>query len=75
MSPVKASITEPESKAAAAIRQLLTQQQESTLLTAWAKNLTKEYCKGSRVKYQAGYAPSPDPCSTINSTTSTSTSQ
>jgi SurA-like N-terminal domain/PPIC-type PPIASE domain len=73
VSDVKPKSTTPESQVAAAIKQELLQEQESTASTTWATNLTKEYCKGSRVKYQAGYAPNPDPCTTINATTSTST--
>ncbi len=72
VSAIKPKSTTPEKEVAAAIKQSLVQQQQQTVMTTWATNLTKEYCKGTRVKYQAGYAPSPDPCVTINSTTTTS---
>ena len=28
----------------------------------WVAELTKSFCSGSKIKYQAGYAPVPDPC-------------
>jgi hypothetical protein len=72
ISNVKPKSTTPEKEVAAAIKQSLKQQQQQSVMTNWASDLTKQYCKGTRVKYQAGYAPSPDPCAAINSTTTTS---
>jgi hypothetical protein len=46
-------------------------------MTDWVSKVTKNYCKGGKIKYQAGYQPSPDPCAslaTATSTTDTSTS-
>jgi parvulin-like peptidyl-prolyl isomerase len=66
----------PEKQVAGTIKQQLLQAQQQQALTAWSTNLTKEYCSGTRVKYQAGYAPNPDPCSTLTtSTNSTTTTQ
>jgi hypothetical protein len=72
VSDIKPKSTTPEKQVAAVIKQALMQQQQQTVMTKWATDLTKQYCKGSRVKYQAGYAPTPDPCAAINSTTTTS---
>ncbi|HZQ02570.1 MAG TPA: SurA N-terminal domain-containing protein [Gaiellaceae bacterium] len=73
LTAVKPKTTTPEKKVAATIKQLLVQQQEQTVLADFATNLTKSYCHGSRVKYQAGYAPNPDPCASVNTTTGTTT--
>jgi hypothetical protein len=41
-------------------------------MTDWVTNLEKDYCAGTKVRYQTGYTPSPDPCTTITASTSTS---
>ena len=39
-------------------------------MTDWVASLTKSFCSGSKIKYQVGFVPSPDPCtSTTNATT------
>ena len=41
-------------------------------MTDWVSaDLTKDFCTGSKIKYQVGYTPSPDPCTatTTNATT------
>jgi parvulin-like peptidyl-prolyl isomerase len=48
--------------------QLLTDK-KNAFMTAWVDTTTKTYCKGGKVKYQAGYAPSPDPCVATKTTT------
>jgi len=63
----------PEAKAAAQIRQQLVQTKKNTAVNDWAKTLQKDYCKGSDIKYQAGFKPNPDPCAAATATTSTST--
>ena len=47
---------------------LLTQKKDA-FMTAWVDKTQASYCKGSQVKYQVGYAPSPDPCATTGTTT------
>ncbi len=70
LSQVKPKSSTPESKVAAAIRQQLLQQDKNQAMTDWVASLTKSYCSGSKVKYQVGFVPSPDPCaSTTNATT------
>jgi len=52
----------PEKTVSAQIKQTLLQQKETSAVNDWSTNLTKTYCSGSKIKYQAGYAPSQDPC-------------
>jgi SurA N-terminal domain/PPIC-type PPIASE domain len=66
--PVQKKSTTPEKQVAATISQTLLQQKKNQALSDWASKLTKHYCGGSRVKYQPGYAPSPDPCASTTST-------
>ena len=60
--PVKKATTTPEKQVSASISQTLLQQKKNQAMSDWASKMTKHYCGGSRVKYQPGYAPSPDPC-------------
>jgi hypothetical protein len=38
-------------------------------MTRWVEDTKKEYCD-SKIKYQVGYQPNPDPCTTTSTTTS-----
>jgi parvulin-like peptidyl-prolyl isomerase len=71
LSAVKPAQTTPLSKVEPSIKQQLEQQQKNDLMTKWVDQKKKGYCK-SRIKYQVGYEPNPDPCA---STTTTTTSQ
>ncbi len=52
------------------IRQQLLQQDKNQAMTDWVSSLSKSFCSGSKIKYQVGFVPSPDPCtSTTNATT------
>jgi len=53
------------------IKQTLLTQDKDTAMTNWVNKIQKSYCSG-QIRYQAGYQPSPDPC-TATSTTTTST--
>jgi len=67
----------PEAQVAPTISAQLEQQDRNQEMTDWVSKITKSYCKGGKIKYQAGYQPSPDPCTslaTATSTTDTSTS-
>jgi parvulin-like peptidyl-prolyl isomerase len=59
----------PLSKVAASIKQQLEDQRKRDAMTKWVDDVKKDYCK-SRIKYQVGYMPSPDPCLTTGTTTS-----
>jgi parvulin-like peptidyl-prolyl isomerase len=71
-SAIKAASVTPENKVAPSIRQSMLQTAKSAAVTDFATNLTKSYCSGSKIKYQTGYAPSPDPC-TVTTTNATTT--
>ncbi|HET8607872.1 MAG TPA: peptidylprolyl isomerase [Gaiellaceae bacterium] len=74
LSPIKPAKTTPESQVAASIKQQLLQQKKSAAMNAWVTKTEKEYCSGSKVSYQKGFTPSPDPCETLKTqTASTST--
>jgi parvulin-like peptidyl-prolyl isomerase len=60
-----------EAEVADAIRTQLEPQNRNEEMTAWVSKVTKSYCKGDRVKYQAGYQPSFDPCTTLATATNT----
>jgi parvulin-like peptidyl-prolyl isomerase len=73
LSAVKPASTTPESQEASTIRQQLLQQKKNDALTKWAHDLQVHYCTGTRIKYQAGYQPSPDPCATLTTSTNATT--
>ncbi len=75
LSDIRPAKTTPLSKVKASIRQQLEQQQKQDSMTKWVDDLKRKFCKGTRIKYQAGYTPNPDPCAAIlSSTNSTTTS-
>jgi len=74
LSNVKPRKTTPEKQVKDSIRQQLEQQRKNEAMTTWVNNLTKDFCKGKKVKYQVGFKPNPDPCAQLNATT-TDTSQ
>jgi foldase protein PrsA len=61
----------PEAQVAETIRAQLEQQDRNQEMTNWVSKVTKSYCKSGKIKYQAGYAPSPDPCATLATATNT----
>jgi parvulin-like peptidyl-prolyl isomerase len=60
-----------EAEVAPTIRAQLEQQDRNQEMTDWVSKITKSYCKGGKIKYQAGYQPSPDPCTSLATATST----
>ena len=73
LGPVKAKSTTPEKQVAASIRQQLLQQKKNQAMTDWVSGLTKDFCSGSKIKYQVGYTPNPDPCTVTTATNATTT--
>ena len=71
---VKPRSSTPEKQVSDSIKQQLLQQQKNQAMTTWVSDLTKSFCSGSKVKYQVGYSPSPDPC-TVTTTGATTTTQ
>lgn len=70
LSAVKAASTTSLDKVRASIRQQLEQQKKNDEITKWLENTKKSYC-GGKIKYQIGYQPNPDPCSTLTGATAT----
>jgi len=66
----KASST-PVAVAGKQIQQTLLQNKKNELMNTWVSRIQKSYCSGSKIKYQPGFMPSPDPCAQTNNTTST----
>jgi foldase protein PrsA len=71
ISRVRPSTKTPESKVASSIRTSLLTTKKNQAITKWFNSLTKSYCGGNKIKYQVGYAPSPDPCQSTTSTNTT----
>ncbi len=71
LSAVKPRQSTPEKQVASSIKQQLIQSKKNQAMTDWVSSTTKGFCSGSQIKYQVGYAPSPDPClsTTTNATT------
>lgn len=72
LSAVKALTTTPEKQVSASIKQQLLQTKKNQAMTDWVASLTKSFCSGSKIKYQVGFAPVPDPC-TVTTTNASST--
>jgi parvulin-like peptidyl-prolyl isomerase len=71
LSGIKPSQTTSLAQVEASIKQQLEQQQKNELMTKWVEQKKKSYCK-SRIKYQVGYEPNPDPCASASGATTTS---
>src|SRR3954451_11739523 len=73
LGPVKAKSTTPEKQVATSIRQQLLQQKKNQSMSDWVAGLSKDFCGGSKIKYQVGFKPSPDPCAATTTTNATTT--
>jgi parvulin-like peptidyl-prolyl isomerase len=73
LTPVKPRQTTPEKQVSASIKQQLLQQKKNQAMTDWVTKTTKDFCSGSKVKYQTGYTPNPDPCASTTTSTSATT--
>jgi len=62
-----------EAAVAETIRAQLEQQNRNQEMTDWVTKTTKSYCNGGKIKYQAGYQPTPDPCASLATATNTTT--
>jgi parvulin-like peptidyl-prolyl isomerase len=69
LSAIKPASTTPLDKVKDSIRQQLETQKKNELMTKWVDDLKTQYCKANKITYAPGYAPSPDPCATLSSTT------
>jgi parvulin-like peptidyl-prolyl isomerase len=68
LSEIRPAKTTPLSKVEASIKQQLEQQQKNETMTKWIEDTKKDYCD-SRIKYQVGYKPNPDPCASVTGAT------
>ncbi|HEY0415923.1 MAG TPA: SurA N-terminal domain-containing protein [Gaiellaceae bacterium] len=73
LGPVKKAATTPEKQVAPVIKQTLLADRQKQAVTAWSNKLTKSYCGDTKVRYQVGYAPNPDPCAQTTTTNATTT--
>jgi foldase protein PrsA len=69
--PVKPASKQAFSAAKASIVQQLLQNKKNQAMTDWVNSVTKEFCGSSKLKYQTGYQPSPDPCTAVTTSTTT----
>ena len=73
LSDVRPAKTTPLKDVKAAIEQQLLQQKKNAAMTKWVDDTKKSYCSGSKVRYAAGFTPSPDPCAKTSTTTAATT--
>jgi foldase protein PrsA len=73
LSDVRPAKTTPLKDVKASIQQQLLQQKKNAAMTKWVDDTKKSYCSGSKVRYAAGFTPSPDPCAKTSTTTSATT--
>ena len=73
LAAIQPAKTTPEKQVAATIRATLLQNKQNQTMSDWVNTTAKAYCNGSKIKYQVGYKPTPDPCAALTSTTPTTT--
>jgi parvulin-like peptidyl-prolyl isomerase len=71
LSGIKPPSTTSFDKVKQSIRLQLEQQQKNTEMTKWVDGVKKDFCAPGKVKYQAGFKPTPDPCLTVTAPTAT----
>jgi parvulin-like peptidyl-prolyl isomerase len=59
----------PFAKEAKTIANTLLSNKKNQFMTNWVDQTSKSYCSGKKIRYQVGYAPSPDPCTVSTSST------
>jgi foldase protein PrsA len=62
-----------ETSVAVTIRAQLEQQDRNQQMSDWVAKITKQFCNGGKIKYQVGYQPNPDPCTSLATATNTTT--
>jgi foldase protein PrsA len=71
LSGIKPPSTTSFDKVKESIRLQLEQQQKNTVMTQWVDGVKKDFCKPGKVKYKAGFKPTPDPCLSVTTPTQT----
>ena len=64
---------EQPQQVADSIRQQLLQDGKNKAMADWVSGLAKDFCSDSKIKYQVGYSPSPDPCAVTTTSATTTT--
>jgi hypothetical protein len=73
LSPVKPGKTSTLAQEKTSIKNTLLQSKKSTAINTWSQTIQKQFCSGSKIAYQVGYQPSPDPCTALTTSTPTTT--
>jgi hypothetical protein len=73
LGPVKPKSVTPEKQVADSIRQQLLQDRKNKAMADWVSGLAEDFCGDSKIKYQVGYTPSPDPCAATTTSATTTT--
>jgi len=63
----------PYAQVKSSIKQTLLQQQQTDAVNAWSSKVQKQFCSGSKIKFQTGDEPSPGPCASLTTSTPTTT--
>jgi parvulin-like peptidyl-prolyl isomerase len=66
LEPVTPAEQLPLSRVTTAIRRALGQRDQDTRVSKWVSETKREYCRDKKVTYEKGFAPTDDPCSTVN---------
>jgi parvulin-like peptidyl-prolyl isomerase len=61
----------PEKQVSSTIKDTLLTQKKNQAITDWFNSLNKSFCNGGKIKYQVGYKPTPDPCTSTTSSVTT----
>jgi peptidyl-prolyl cis-trans isomerase C len=68
LSAIRPAKTTPLKDVKDSISEQLEQQKKNETMTKWVEDTKKDYCD-SGIKYQVGYQPNPDPCTTVTGAT------
>jgi parvulin-like peptidyl-prolyl isomerase len=69
LSAIKPAQTTPLDKVEESIKLQLERERKNNAMTEWVTETKKDYCGDTRIKYQVGYQPNPDPCVSVTSST------
>jgi hypothetical protein len=61
----------PFAQVKASIKQTLLQQKQTDAVNKWSSTVQKQFCSGSKIKFQTGDTPSPGPCTSTTTTPTT----
>jgi parvulin-like peptidyl-prolyl isomerase len=75
LSAIRPATTTSLAKVKDSIRQQLEQQKKNEVATTWFNDMQKQFCKPGKIKYQVGFQPTPDPCASVTSSTSSTSTK